>query len=172
MSKYKVNRINWIDLETTGLDPEKDVILEMALVITDGDLNELACGSWLIEQPDARFQPGAYEMHKASGLLDSTAPKETATSVSFYMSRAMSDYGSKGAPLGGNSPQFDRRFIRHHMPMLNLELSHRHFDTSTLLQAAHTWGLDLPDPEPEHRAMSDIRRSIEIARRFKGLVTP
>lgn len=172
--KYTMNRINWIDLETTGLDPEKDVILEMALVVTDGDLNELDAWEGLMHVDDLRLSPGAALMHAKSGLLDALAAAKTlhydgGTPTPVIAIMRAND--SMGAPLGGSSPHFDRGFIRRRMPWLHEHLSHRHFDSSTLVQAAQTWGLDLPDPEPAHRAMSDIQRSIELARRFKGLVT-
>lgn len=177
MSRYKMKRINWIDLETTGLDPEKDVILEIAVVITDGDLNELDAWEGLMYHEDIRLTPKVARMHVDSGLLvrlDRAHAEEEGmyTGTPTPVIDMMRANQSLGAPLGGSSPHFDRGFLRRHMPHLHDSLSHRHFDVSTLVQAAQTWGLDLPDPEPAHRAMSDILRSIELARRFKGLVTP
>ena len=159
----------WIDLEMTGLDPEKHVIVEIASIITDDQLNVVAEGpNIVIHQPDdvlSRMEPWSLEHHQASGLTDrinassySCARAETETLA--FLSR----FCEKGAsPLCGNSIGQDRRFLVKHMPALEDFFHYRNIDVSSVKELVKRWYPSLPRYEKEktHLALSDIRESID-----------
>ena len=182
MKKYATNRIVWIDLETTGLDPGHGRILEIAIVVTDGDLKALGSHTQvfavhpddlLAEKSSGGIASAVWEMHTRSGLLDDVQfawAEEAPTISDGKLASFLDQHDARGAPLGGNSPHFDRRWIRAQMPQLHTALGYRNIDVSTILQLLDTWGVDLPDRPSDHiphRAMPDITRSIDIARAFR-----
>jgi len=182
MKKYATNRIVWIDLETTGLDPDHGRILEIAIVVTDGDLHALGTITWVFAMhPDdlkaarasGEIGKAVWDMHTDSGLLEDVRRAwsvEAPTISDGKFASFLDQHDARGAPLGGNSPHFDRRWIRALMPQLHTALGYRNIDVSTILQLLDTWGVDLPDRPSDHiphRAMPDITRSIDIARAFR-----
>jgi len=152
-----------IDIETTGLDPTRDRILELAYVLLDDELQELQRDSWVIYCPMWGSLADDYvrNMHAQSGLshLVRTASYST-VDVEAALLRIVADHKPV---LLGSSVHFDRGFLRHWMPLLESKLSHRHTDASTLL-------LTFPHvlwPEhkgTKHRALDDVLHSIEIVR--------
>ncbi len=166
----------WIDLEMTGLDPQSDAIIEIATVVTDGDLNELAVGPELaisatLEQL-AAMDDWNRNQHGGSGLwqrtLDSsidTGAAERAT-LSF-----LSQWVSAGAsPMCGNSICQDRRFMARLMPDLERYFHYRNLDVSTLKELARRWAPDIAKgfkKESSHLALSDIRDSIAELRWYR-----
>jgi len=166
----------WLDLETTGLDDRKAVILEIATIVTDRDLNVLEEGpDRVIHQPDDvldRMEPWCVQQHGASGLTDASrrstvligqAEEETLAFVRRHCAPSL-------APLCGNSIGFDRRFIFHHMPRLNAHLNYRNVDVSTIKELVARWYPvqdHIQEKEPAHRALEDIRASIEELRRYR-----
>ena len=169
----------WLDLETTGIDDRSGTILEIATIVTDKDLNVVEEGpNLVIHQPDrvlASMDPWCVEQHGASGLTDasrqskvSMAQAEEATLV-FVRTHCLQGR----APLCGSSIGFDRRFIVHHMPRLNAYLSYRNVDVSTLKELVERWYpgvVEKPEKESTHRALNDIRESIEELKRYRRTV--
>lgn len=170
------NNLIWLDLEMTGLDCFNDTIIEIATVITDSQLNELAVGPVIaVNQPQARLDAmdeWNQKHHGSSGLIKrvqdsqySMAQAEQAT-LDF-----VAEWTLKGkSPLCGNSICQDRRFMAREMPLLEAWFHYRHIDVSTLKELARRW-------EPEvykgfskkgaHLALDDIRESIEEMRYYR-----
>ena len=162
-------RLVWIDLEMTGLDAERDVIIEIATVVTDDRLAVVAEGpNVAIAQPPAALA-GMDEWnrthHGASGLLErvrasrwTVADAETAT-LDF-----VGQHVQRGAsPLCGNTIWQDRRFLARYMPRLEGYLHYRNIDVSTVKELAMRWRPELAagfSKKNEHTALADIRESI------------
>ena len=159
----------WIDLEMTGLDPERDVILEIASIITDDALREVAVGPELAiaatpAQLDA-MDDWNQTHHGASGLIErvrrsahSVADAERLT-LDFVRQHVEAD----AAPLCGNSIWQDRRFLARHMPALEGHLHYRNIDVSSIKELARRWRPGLAEgfvKRNAHRALADIRESI------------
>jgi oligoribonuclease len=160
-----------MDLEMTGLEPRRDVIVEIATLITDDHLNIIAEGPDLVlhASPEqlAGMVPFVKEMHTKSGLLPeiiaSTITVEEAQALTLdFLKRHIPDPGS--VPLCGNSIGTDRRFLQEYMPELEAYFHYRNVDVSTIKELARRWNpavLDaMPEKETTHRALEDIRESI------------
>ncbi len=168
----------WIDMEMTGLEPERERIIEMATILTDGQLVELAAGPALvIHQDDAVLaamddwntkhhgSSGLVERVKASTITDADAEAQTLAFINAHV-------GPKDRPvLAGNSIHQDRRFIRQYMPALEKRLHYRMVDVSTIKELARRWFPQViakqPAKKDTHRALDDIRESIEELRYYK-----
>lgn len=188
MKSYATNRIAWIDLETTGLDHIDGYILEAAIVVTDGVLNPIFAWDTVYgySEPDlagakarGTFNDWAVATHTASGLLGEVRnawenEKRLLRDDGREFVEILRAHDAIGAPLGGSSPHFDRRWIGYHMPELHDALGYRHIDVSSLLTLLDSWGESLPGLDREtptpHRAMPDIKRSIDTARAFRRLI--
>lgn len=189
MDKQHLNdfRFVWIDVETTGLDPKKDELLELACIITDGDLHELNRWEGIFWRPlglYSRCDPFIRKMHGEPGLGcdDTDQLFYTCEHSKLTYEKAQKDlvglFISCGvipgkAQLAGASVHFDRDFIKENLPHVEMFFSHRHFDTSTLTTAVDFWCKDFeirePGTKPAHRAMLDIEESLQRARRFRAL---
>jgi len=166
--KHAENLI-WIDLEMTGLDPDRDAIIEIATLVTDKQLNVLAEGPELaIRQPLARLQAmDAWNVkhHSASGLwqrvLDSSFDAAAAEAATLAFLQAWVPTGK--SPICGNSICQDRRFLVRGMPQLERYFHYRNLDVSTLKELARRWRPDLAQAFTKrgaHTALSDIRESL------------
>ncbi len=160
----------WIDMEMTGLDPDKDRIIEGAAIVTDPNLNVLAEGPvFAIYQPDEvldgmdAWNKGT---HGRSGLID----RVKASTVTEAQAEAeMIDFLSKYVPAGkspmcGNSICQDRRFMARHMPKLESFFHYRNLDVSTLKELCRRWKPELIAGFKKHQlhtALADIRESVE-----------
>lgn len=168
----------WIDMEMTGLDAEKMVILEIASIVTDADLNIIAEGpDIVINYPDDildKMEEWSRVQHHASGLTDRVkkskfdcahAEKETLDFISTHCSRGES-------PLCGNSIWQDRRFLVKYMPELESFLYYRMIDVSSIKELASRWYPDLPPYEKnkDHLALSDIYESINELKYYRDKV--
>lgn len=168
----------WIDLEMTGLEVERDVIVEIACIVTDADLNALDDGIELIvhAEPESLKQMGDFvrEMHTKSGLLPkieqseisvADAQKATLEYVRVHVPAATS------APLCGNSIGTDRRFLAAHMRELDDYLHYRSIDVSSIKELCRRWYPAVykrrPNKSEHHRALDDIRESIEELRFYR-----
>jgi len=174
------NRLIWIDLEMTGLDPDTDSIIEIATLVTDQDLNILAEGPELaVRHPVERLEAmddWNRRTHRASGLWD----RVVASEVSLGQAEARTiEFLSKWiqpnkSPICGNSICQDRRFLVRLMPGLEKYFHYRNLDVSTLKELARRWSPALLDgfsKAGSHTALADIRESVhELAyyRQFMG----
>lgn len=171
-------RLVWIDLEMTGLDPEKEVILEIASVVTDGDLRIVAEGPNIaVHHPDsvlASMEAWSRVHHEASGLTEraraSSRDTRQAEQATLGFLQEHCEPGS--SPLCGNSIWQDRRFLVKHMPELEAFLHYRNIDVSTIKELARLWYPDLPpySKEKAHLALSDIRESINELKHYRQAV--
>lgn len=158
----------WIDLEMTGLNPQKDKILEVATVVTNSHLEILADGPVLaIYQPEevlADMDAWNRQHHRESGLLDRVRQSNTTCGQAEletldFVKRWV---GYRVSPMCGNSVWHDRRFLARFMPDLEAYFHYRNIDVSTLKELAWRWAPDLPKfaKECHHLALDDIRESI------------
>ncbi len=168
----------WIDLEMTGLDPETDRILELAVIVTDGSLEELHEGPQLVLRADPtaleRMIPLVREMHTRSGLLDAaqassvTAAQAEAVALQFVRAHVPDP---RSAPLAGNSVHADRAFLARYMPRLEAHLHYRNVDVSTVKELARRWNPaaleQAPDKAGSHRALDDLHESIAELRYYR-----
>ena len=158
----------WIDMEMTGLDHEKGVILEIATVVTDDALEVVAEGPNLAihhsETVMANMEEWSREHHQASGLLDrakaSTIDNDTAESMTLEFVAQHCKEGK--SPLCGNTIWQDRRFLIKHMPRLEAFLHYRVIDVSSIKELVERWYPSLPPYRKKkyHLALSDIMESI------------
>ena len=167
----KNDRLVWIDLEMTGLDPERHVIVEVAAVVTDAELTILDEGLDLVvhatEEQLGQMDDFVTEMHANSGLdkeiRDSTVTIEEAEEAVLRLVEKHCD-PNHPAPLAGNSIATDRTFIRAYMPRLDKALHYRMIDVSTIKELARRWHprayYNQPDKGMAHRALQDIIESI------------
>jgi oligoribonuclease len=171
----------WLDMEMSGLDPATERILEIATILTDGQLVELAVGPELvIHQPDellAAMDDWNTKHHGASGLTQRVRESTIACEDAEARTLAFLDahVPARDRPvLAGNSIHQDRRFIRRYMPALEQRLHYRMVDVSTVKELARRWYPQVAARQPAkrdtHRALDDIRESIEELRFYRGAV--
>lgn len=171
----------WMDLEMTGLDARQHVIVEIATLVTDDELNVVAEGPDLVvHQPEdalAKMDPVVVEMHTSSGLLEqirastiSLAEAGDAT-LAFIKEHVPQP---RTAPLCGNSIGMDRRFLDAYLPEIEEHLHYRSVDVSTIKELARRWYPDALSAAPRkataHRAMDDIKESLAELEYWRGSV--
>lgn len=159
----------WIDLEMTGLNTMTDQIIEIATVVTDNDLNEIAEGPVLAVHQRQSVMDGMDEwntkQHNISGLTARVVASDLSIAGAEQQTLAfLKQYVDEGAsPMCGNSICQDRRFLARQMPALEAFFHYRNLDVSTLKILAQRWAPDIAsgfNKESSHRALSDIRDSI------------
>ena len=160
----------WIDLEMTGLSPEEDSIIEIATIVTDRYLNELAEGPVLAIRQSRGVMEGMDEwntrQHGESGLTARVLESETSTAEGEAATlEFLANWVDAGAsPMCGNSICQDRRFMAREMPDLERYFHYRNLDVSTLKILASLWAPEVAkgfSKDSEHLALADIRDSIE-----------
>ncbi len=167
----KNDRIVWVDLEMTGLDPSRHVIVEVAALVTDANLNILDEGVDLVvhatEAELAEMDDFVENMHSQNGLLDDirTSPVSLAEAEDAVLALVEKHCDpAHPAPLAGNSIATDRTFIRAQMPRLDAALHYRMIDVSTVKELTRRWFpkayYNQPDKGMAHRALADIVESI------------
>lgn len=173
------NNLAWIDMEMTGLQPDSDRILEIALLVTDAQLTVLAEGPVIvIHQPDevlAAMDSWNQGTHKKSGLID----KARASAVSeaegerIALQFLAAHVPASASPMCGNSICQDRRFLARWMPRLEAHFHYRNLDVSTLKELVRRWKPEVMKgvaKEGRHEALADIRESIEELRYYRKAV--
>ena len=171
----------WMDLEMTGLDPVRHVIVEIATIITDDDLNVVAEGPDLVitqsEEALANMDDVVVQMHTRSGLLDairaSTITHQMAQDATLaFLREQLPQVGS--IPLCGNSIGTDRQFLAAWMPDVNNHFHYRTVDVSSIKELCRRWYPDQLKQAPRksggHRALDDIRESIAELRYYRSAV--
>ena len=167
-----------MDLEMTGLDPDRDVIVEIATIVTDDDLAIVAEGPDLVvhatEEQLAGMDPVVVRMHTDSGLL--TRIRESELSLADAGAQTLEFLRehipeARTVPLCGNSIGTDRRFLARYLPEIEDHLHYRSVDVSTIKELAKRWMPELlagaPSKVGSHRALDDIRESIEELRFYR-----
>lgn len=166
----------WMDLEMTGLDPDKERIIEIATIVTDGDLNVIAEGPVLAVQQSetllAAMDDWNQRHHGASGLIDrvrreGVSEREAEAATLAFLERHVE---KKRSPLCGNTIWQDRRFLSRYMPTLEDYLHYRMVDVSSIKELVQRWRPDLMggfSKKNEHTALADIRESVEELRYYR-----
>ncbi len=174
------DRLVWIDCEMTGLDIEQDALIEIACLVTDGELNVLDEGVDLVIKPPAEALAGmaevVREMHTTSGLLaelpGGIPVAEAQELVLDYVRGHVRE--PKKAPLCGNSIATDRWFIARDMPELDAYLHYRMVDVSSIKELVRRWYprayFASPAKHGGHRALADIRESVQELRYYRDTV--
>ena len=174
------DQLVWIDCEMTGLDLANDALVEIACVVTDGELNELDEGIDLVIKPPAEaldHMPDVVrEMHTASGLLNELAGGITLGEAQDQLLGYVRGYvrEPRKAPLCGNSIATDRAFLARDLPRLDEYLHYRMIDVSSVKELARRWYPRVYFASPAkvggHRALADIRESITELRYYRDAV--
>lgn len=166
----------------TGLDVEKDEIIEIAVVVTDSELNVLGPGIDVVVKPSpealAQMGPTVREMHTTSGLLpeleSGLSPEEATAQVMAYIKKFVPKQGR--APLAGNSVGTDKMFLDRYMPAITEHLHYRVIDVSSIKELARRWYPRVYFASPEkhggHRALADILESIDELRYYRAALFP
>lgn len=176
-SNETVTPLVWIDMEMSGLDPEKDVILEVATILTDGNLDVIAEGPELVIHHPEELLKGMddwnREHHTKSGLWKSVLASQTTLAEAEAQTLAFikAHCPAKKSPLCGNSIWQDRRFIARYMRDIDQHLHYRMVDVSTIKELASRWYPAILEKKAKkkgnHRALDDIRESIEELKFYK-----
>ena len=176
-----MDRLVWIDCEMTGLDPGSDLLLEVACLVTDSDLNILDDGIDLVlaapESALNQMVPVVREMHETSGLTAAVRASdlkvdEAERQLLAYIRRLAPE--PRKSPLCGNSIATDRAFISRYMPELDAFLHYRMIDVSSIKELARRWYprayYAAPVKQGGHRALADIQESIEELRYYREVL--
>ena len=172
----KNDRLVWVDMEMSGLQPETDRILEIAMIVTDGDLNIVAEGPVLVvHQEDAvldRMDAWNKGTHGKSGLIDKvkastlTEADVEAECLAFLKQHVKSSI----SPMCGNTIHQDRRFMNRYMPKLETYFHYRNIDVSTIKELCKRWQPEIAkgfSKQQAHTALADIIESVEELRYYR-----
>lgn len=174
--------IVWIDCEMTGLDLEKDALVEIAIVVTDSELNPMDTGLDIVIKPSpeavANMTPFVRNMHTTTGLIErwenGVTMEEATTACLDYVKKFISEPGK--APLGGNSVGTDKTFLSRDMPDLIDYLHYRVVDVSSVKELAKRWYprtyFNAPEKSGNHQALGDIYDSIDELRYYRAVLFP
>ena len=174
------DRLVWIDCEMTGLDLTRDALVEVAVLVTDFELNVLGDGVDLVIRPPdealVHMPPVVREMHTASGLLDElpngVSLDEATKAVLTYIREHVPEPSK--APLAGNTVHMDRLFLARDMPDVEGWLHYRNVDVSSIKELTRRWFPRVYFASPEktgnHRALGDIKDSIDELRYYRRTV--
>lgn len=176
MSDYIV----WVDCEMTGLDVTVDEICEIAVVVTDQELNEVDAGLQIVVKPGRKALKNMGEfvtnMHAESGLIEEIpngiSISKAETKVLDYIQQWIKE--ERTAPLAGNSIGTDRMFLNRQMPSLDSFLHYRNIDVSSIKELTRRWYprvyFQMPKKTGNHRALADIKESIRELRYYRQTV--
>jgi len=181
MADRAQDRLVWVDCEMTGLDLQKDQLVEIAVIVTEADLTELDSGINVIIRPADMavldtMDEVVQEMHAKSGLLEEipngVTLAEAEEKVLAYVKQHVPD--SRRAPLAGSSVYVDRGFLGRDMPEFDAHLHYRVVDVSSIKEIARRWYprayFASPEKRGNHRALGDIRESIAELRYYRDAI--
>ena len=170
------NHLIWLDMEMTGLDPERERIIELAMIVTDSQLVTIAESPvWAVHQPESLLdamdewnknthgKSGLIERVRASTLDEAAVEAEALAFVQQFVPKGVS-------PMCGNSIGQDRRFMTRYMPLLEDWFHYRNLDVSTLKELCRRWKPEVAQgfsKESAHTALADIRESIEELKYYR-----
>lgn len=175
MAQQQENLV-WLDLEMTGLDPDNDLIIEIATVVTDKYLNVLATGLVLaVHQTDqalAAMDDWNQEHHGKSGLIERVKASDVNDADAMWQTLEFIQQwvGAGESPMCGNSIGQDRRFLYRHMPALEKYFHYRNIDVSTIKELARLWAPDVfanVQKKETHQALDDVLESIEELKYYR-----
>lgn len=179
----KQDRIVWADCEMTGLDPDRHVLVEIAVIITDAQLNPLDDGIDIVihatEEELSRMDDYVTNMHESNGLTEqikasTVSVAEAEQQVLDYVKKYVPVSGQ--VPLAGNSIGTDRLFINRYMPQLGDYLHYRMIDVSSIKELARRWYPRVYNGQPDkgmaHRALADIQESIRELAFYRNALMP
>jgi len=170
------NNLVWLDLEMTGLDPERDRIMELAIVVTDSQLNFVAEAPVLVVHQSDDALEGMDDWNKATHARSSLIAKVKASTLAEaeaeqqYLEFLVQHVPSRTSPICGNSICQDRRFLARYMPQLEAYFHYRNLDVSTLKELVRRWKPDLAKgltKHGKHEALADIYESIEELKYYR-----
>lgn len=170
------NHLVWLDMEMTGLQPGKDVIIEVAMVVTDANLNTVAEGPVLaIHQSDTvldAMDDWNKKTHGRSGLIDRirASTVDVVQAQDIYLEFLKQWVPERTSPMCGNSICQDRRFMAHEMPQLEAWFHYRNLDVSTLKELARRWAPEVVKgltKQGKHEALADIYESIDELKHYR-----
>ncbi|MEV7601053.1 oligoribonuclease [Kitasatospora sp. NPDC089797] len=174
------DRLVWIDCEMTGLDLDRDALVEVAVLVTDSELNVLGEGVDVIIRPPAEALANmpevVREMHTSSGLLEELEQGVTLAEAEERVLAYVREHAPEAGktPLCGNSVATDRGFLARDMPALEKHLHYRIVDVSSIKELARRWYpkayYNSPPKGGNHRALADIRESIDELRYYREAV--
>jgi len=180
MSENAVDRIVWIDCEMTGLDYDNDLLVEVACIITDGELNEVGPGfDIVIQAPQEaldRMDPFVVDMHTASGLLPEIPNGVTLEEAEKQLFEYITEHVPEAnkAPLAGSSVHVDRIFLQRDMAQVDSYLHYRIIDVSSIKELVRRWYpksyYASPTKTGNHRALGDIQDSIRELQYYRKAV--
>jgi oligoribonuclease len=166
----------WLDMEMTGLEPDRDRVIEMAMIVTDANLEPLAESPvWVLHQSDAvldAMDEWNKSTHGRSGLIDRVRSSHLGESAVAAEALAfMAQWvGKRESPMCGNSICQDRRFMARHLPSLEAYFHYRNLDVSTLKELCRRWRPEIAGgfvKKADHTALADIRESIAELRYYR-----
>lgn len=172
-------RMVWLDMEMSGLEPARDRVLELAMIVTDAHLNTLATSPvWVVRQDEALLKAmdkWNQSTHKKSGLIDkvlasNTDEKQVETEALAFLKQWVNE---RTSPICGNSVHQDRRFLQAHLPQLENFFHYRNIDVSTLKELAKRWSPALyqhtqKQKQSLHTALADIQESIDEMKYYRA----
>lgn len=173
----------WVDVETTGLDPNKDALLEVACLVTNTDLeilDERGFERVVLYSPDTAQElrdhavPYVQDMHDCTGLWDHLPFGTPLHEIDQQMHSYLSDFSAKPRVLrlAGNSVRLDLNFLEAQLPLTYSHLHYRSVDVTAVNSVVSWWGRPVQDhKKKEHTAMSDIRESIEELRSIREVLS-
>lgn len=176
------DRLVWIDCEMTGLDLSVDQLVEIAIIVTDYELNILDPGFQIVIRPDQsaldNMSDFVTQMHRTSGLLDEIPHGVSVAEAEFQSLEYIQRFVPEGkAPLAGNTIGTDRMFLARYMPRVDRWLHYRNVDVSSIKELSRRWYprayFHAPAKDGGHRALADIRESIrELAYYRQAVFVP
>ena len=176
------DRLVWIDCEMTGLDLAIDELVEIAVIVTDFELNQLHEGFQIVIKPDdsalQNMNDFVTKMHQSSGLLEEIPAGVSLADAEFQTLEYIQRFVPEGkAPLAGNTIGTDRMFLAKYMPRVDRWLHYRNVDVSSVKELSRRWYprayFNAPAKDGGHRALADIRESIrELAYYRQAVFVP